>query len=138
MTEPRHNEPLVPESIVNARARPDVMLLGPAWPDRALLRAQLIEEGYEVVAIDAWPMPRLYRRPEMTPRVMTVDLRDLPQPRETLEQITWVVPAGRVLVVSALGTLPPEEVRRMGFTVIERPATVGAIVSAAAALLARS
>lgn len=123
---------------MNAISRPDVMLLGPAWPDRALLRAQLIEEGYDVVAIDAWPMPRPYRRPEMKPHVMIVDLRDLPQPRATLEQITWVMPSERVLVVSALGTLPPEEVKRMGFVVVERPATVGAIVSATAALLARS
>ena len=33
------------------------MLLAPEWPERALLRAQLIEEGYEVVAVDAWPIP---------------------------------------------------------------------------------
>src|SRR5262245_30111410 len=28
---------------------PDVLLLSAEWPERALLRAQLIEEGYEVV-----------------------------------------------------------------------------------------
>jgi hypothetical protein len=47
---------------------PDVILLGPEWPERALLRAQLIEDGYDVVAIDAWPIPRLYRRSGMRPR----------------------------------------------------------------------
>jgi len=116
---------------------PDVMLLGPEWPDRALLRAQLIEDGYEVIAIDRWPMPRLYRRAGMKPRAMIVDLRGLPEPRRTLEEVTWVIPADRVLVVTALGTLPSDMVRSMGFTVVERPTTVGAIVSAAAALLAR-
>jgi hypothetical protein len=35
------------------------MLLSVEWPERALLRAQLIEAGYEVAAIDAWPMPQL-------------------------------------------------------------------------------
>jgi hypothetical protein len=44
---------------------PDVIVLGPEWPERALLRAQLIEEGYEVVAVDAWPIPRPYRRAGM-------------------------------------------------------------------------
>lgn len=124
--------------IAHERAtRPDVMLLGARQPDRALLRAQLIEEGYEVIAIDEWPMPRLYRRPEMKPRMMIVDLRDLPKPRETLEQITWVIPAERVLIVSALGTVPARDLRQIGFAVIERPATVGTIASAAGALLSR-
>jgi hypothetical protein len=43
---------------------PDVMVLGAEWPERVLLRAQLIEEGHEVVAIDAWPIPPRYRRLE--------------------------------------------------------------------------
>ena len=56
---------------------PDVIVLGPQWPQRALLRAQLIEERYEVVAVDAWPIPRLYRRAGMTPRVLLIDLHEL-------------------------------------------------------------
>jgi hypothetical protein len=42
---------------------PDVIVIGAEWPERALLRAQLIEEGHEVIAVDTWPIPRLYRRP---------------------------------------------------------------------------
>jgi len=61
---------------------PDIVLLGTEWPERALLRAQLIEEGYNVVAMDAWPIPEEYRRPSMKPRVMVVDLTGLPEPRE--------------------------------------------------------
>ena len=30
----------------------DVLLLAPEWPERALLRAELIEAGYDVIAID--------------------------------------------------------------------------------------
>ena len=56
---------------------PDVIVLGPQWPQRALLRAQLIEERYEVVAVDAWPIPRLYRRAGMKPRVLLIDLREV-------------------------------------------------------------
>ncbi len=116
---------------------PDVVLLCPEWPERALLRAQLIEEGHDVMAIDAWPMPMLYRRPGMTPRVMLIDLHGLPDPRETLDEVRFVLPPERVLVVTALGSLTTDEVRHMGFNVVQRPATIGQIVSVTGALLSR-
>ena len=114
---------------------PDIVLLGPEWRERALLRAQLIEEGYDVIAIDAWPIPTLYRQPGMTPRMMIIDLRGLPDPRATLDGLRVVIPPERVLVVTALGTLTADEIRRLGFRTIERPATIGEIVAAAASLL---
>jgi hypothetical protein len=116
---------------------PDVIVLGAEWPQRALLRAQLIEEGHEVVAVDTWPIPRLYRRPGMKPRVLLIDLRELPKPRETLEEVRVVLPPERVLVVTAIGSLTGEEVRGLGFNVIERPVTIGLIVAATGALLSR-
>jgi len=115
---------------------PDIVLLGPEWPERALLRAQLIEEGYEVVAIDGWPIPRLYRRPAMKPRVMIIDLRGLPDPATTLDEVRFVIPPDRVVVLTALGTLAKEDVRRFGFNVIDRPTTVGDVVAAVARVLA--
>lgn len=115
---------------------PDVVLLGPEWPERALLRAQLIEEGCDVVAIDSWPMPRLYRQPETKPRLLVLDLHGLPDPRETLDEVRFVMPRDRVLVLSALGTIPADDIRGLGFQVIERPATVGQIAARAAALVA--
>lgn len=117
---------------------PDVMLLCPEWPERALVRAQLIEEGHDVIAIDAWPMPRLYRRPEMKPRVMLIDLHGLPNPGVTLDEVRFVLPAERVLVVTALGSLTGDEVRRLGFNVVDRPATIGQIVSATKVLVSRT
>jgi len=114
---------------------PDVMLLCPEWPERALVRAQLIEEGYEVVAIDAWPIPRPSRPVGMKPRVLVIDLHGLPQPRDTLDEVPFVMPRERVLVVTALGTLTGDEVRGLGFNVVERPVTIGQIVAATRALL---
>ena len=114
---------------------PDVVLLGPEWPERALLRAQLIEEGYDVVATDAWPIPRPLLRSEMKPRVLIVDLHGLPEPRQVLEEIRGVIPPERVVVVTALGAMSADEIRAMRFRVVARPATVGDIVAAAAALL---
>ena len=116
---------------------PDVIVLGAQWPERALLRAQLIEEGHEVIAVDTWPIPRIHRRPGMKPRVLLIDLHKLPKPRETLDEVRFVLPPERVLVVTALGTLTGEEVRGRGFNVIECPATIGQIVAAIGALLSR-
>ncbi len=116
---------------------PDVMVLGSEWPERALLRAQLIEEGHEVVAVDTWPIPRLYRRSGMKPRVLLIDLHELPKPRETLDEVRLLLPAERVLVVTALGSLPAEQVGRFGFNIVERPVTIGEIVRSIATLLAR-
>jgi hypothetical protein len=115
---------------------PDVIFLGAEWRERALLRAQLIEEGLEVVAIDEWPMPRVYRLPGMKPRVLLIDLQGLPNPRETLDELRFVLPPDRVLVVTALGALTGNEVRRLGFTAIERPVTIGQIAAATVSLVA--
>jgi hypothetical protein len=73
----------------------------------------------------------------MKPRVIVVDLHGLPDPRATLDEVRFLVPSDRVLVVTAMGTLTGNEVRRLGFKVIERPATIGEIVRAAASMLSR-
>lgn len=117
---------------------PDVVVLAPEWPERALLRAQLIADGHDVVAIDAWPFPRMYRLPGMEPRVLLIDLHGLPDPRRTLDGVRAMIPPDRVLVLTALGTLSGDEVRGLGFNVVQRPATIGHVVAATAALLSRT
>jgi hypothetical protein len=114
---------------------PDILLLGPEWPERALVRAELIEAGYDVVGVDAWPIPSLYHRPGMKPRVAIVDLQGLPDPRAVLEQLRLVMPTDRVLVIAALGTLSVDEIRRIGYHVLARPTSIREVVAAAAGLL---
>jgi DNA-binding response OmpR family regulator len=116
-------------------APPDVLLVGPKWPERALLRAELIEAGYDVVAIDAWPIPRIYRRPGMTPRVVIVDLQGLPDPRTVLDELRFVMPSDRVLVITALGTVTVDEIRRIGYQVVTRPTSIRDVVAATTKLL---
>jgi hypothetical protein len=70
----------------------------------------------------------------MRPRGLIIDLRGLPAPRATLEDVRLMVPPERVLVVTALGTLSAAEVRGLGFNVIERPATIGQVVAGAGTL----
>jgi hypothetical protein len=117
---------------------PDVVVVGREWPERALLRAQLIEEGYEVVAVDEWPIPRPYRRPGMKPRALLIDLHELPKPRETLDEVRFVLPVERVLVITSLGSLTADEVKRLGFRVLERPVSIREIISAIGALISRT
>ena len=114
---------------------PDVIVLGPEWPERALLRAELIENGYDVVALDAWPIPRAYRRPGMKPRVAIVDLRGLPDPRHVLDELRFVIAPDRVLVVTALGTLTVDQIRHFGYHVVTRPTSIHDVVEAAGHLL---
>jgi hypothetical protein len=102
---------------------------------RSLLRAQLLDEGYEVVATDAWPIPRQFLTSAMKPGLVIVDLQGLPQPERVLGELCGVVGRQRVLVVTALGTLTIEEIERLGVRAVARPASVGDIVSAATALL---
>jgi hypothetical protein len=114
------------------------VLLGPEWPERALLRAQLLEDGYDVVATDAWPIPRLFLRPGMKPRLLMIDLRGLPTPHDALAEVRGVMPPDRVLVMTALGTMTADEIRTLGFHVVTRPTTVRDVVAAAASLLSVS
>jgi hypothetical protein len=48
---------------------PDIVLLGAERQPRALIRAQLIEAGFDVVATDTWPMMRRHLRPGSKPRL---------------------------------------------------------------------
>jgi len=107
------------------------VVLGPEWPERALVCAQLIEEGLEVVGIDEWPLPRLYRARETKPRLLIVSFLGLPEPHAVLDEIRFAIDPARVIVIAALGTIPADEVKRFGYRVLTRPVSVGRIVQAA-------
>lgn len=114
-------------------APPDIVLLATDWQTRALTRAQLIEEGLEVAAADTWPAARRLLRPGMKPRLVIVDLQGLPGPENVLRDLKVLMKPDRVLVLTALGTLGPEEVARLGFPhVVSRPIAIADLVRAAA------
>ena len=75
----------------------------------------------------------------MNPHVLLIDLHELPNPRETLDEVRIVCQHERVLVVTALEDLKGREgPKERGFHVIERPATIGQIVAATGALPSRT
>ena len=83
----------------------DILLLAVEWRPRALLRAQLIEQGFEVLATDTWTMMRRHLGPGSIPWLAIVDLQGLPQPDHVLADLTIVMKPSRVLVLTALGTV---------------------------------
>lgn len=115
----------------------DVVLLGSDWRVRAPLRAQLIEDGYEVLATDTWTDARRCLRPGVKPRLFILDLAGLSDPETILHDTSVLMNARCVLVLTALGAPPRERVQRLGFEVMARPITNGEVAAAAAMLLER-
>jgi ActR/RegA family two-component response regulator len=108
----------------------DVVLLGADWKARALVRAQLIEEGFDVVATNTWPVMRRHLRPGIKPRLAVVDLKALDDPGRVLRDLAVLMKPERVLVLTAAATVTPAEVSRLGFHVLRRPLTIAAIIAA--------
>jgi hypothetical protein len=110
------------------QAPPDIVLLVVEWPLRALIRAQLIEEGFDVVGTDTWAMMRQHLRPGSKPRLAIVDLKDLQNPREILNDLRVLMDPNRALVLTAIGTVPTMDIERLGFRTISRPIVVRNII----------
>jgi hypothetical protein len=110
---------------------PDIVLLGAEWQARALLRAQLIEQGFEVIAVDTWPLMRRHLRPGHKPRLAIVDLQGLQQPEQALDDLRILMDPRAVLVLSGIGTVAPAKIEGLGFQVLNRPVTIGSVVAVA-------
>jgi hypothetical protein len=113
----------------------DIALLGAKWHPRALIRAQLIEEGFDVVATNSWPMMRRHLRPRSKPRLAIVDLQALPNPADVLSGLRILMQPSRVLVLTAIGAVPPGEIERLGFRMLSRPLVIRDVVDAAIAAI---
>lgn len=85
-----------------------------------------------MVATDSWAAMRRALRPGSKPRLAIVDLKGLPDPARVLSDLAVLMKPNRVLVLTALGSIPAVEIERFGFTVIKRPVGIGSIVEAAA------
>jgi len=125
-----------PSSQAIRPATPDIVLLVAEWQPRALIRAQLIEEGFEVVATNTWPMMRRHLRPGLKPRLAIVDLKSLPNPKDVLGDLRVLLEPHQVLVLTASGTVPVEAVESAGFRRLSRPFAIEDVVTKAAEAIA--
>jgi DNA-binding response OmpR family regulator len=110
---------------------PDIVLLATDWQPRALIRAQLIEEGFEVVATNSWPMMRQHLRPGIKPRLAIVDLKGLEDPGGVLTDLRVLMKPNRVLVLTAIGTMSRPDIERLGFHALSRPVVIREVVRSA-------
>jgi hypothetical protein len=125
------SRPVRPEEAkIGVTPIPDVVLLAAGWRPRALLRAQLIEQGFDVVAVDSWLMMRKALRPHVRPPLAVVDLQELPEPEHVLNDLAMMMEPGRVLVVTATGAVTPDEIQARGYRVLRRPISIGEIAAA--------
>src|SRR5947209_19822918 len=114
---------------------PDVVLLAAEWQPRALLRAQLIEEGFDVLATDTWTTMRRCLRPGSKPALAIVDLQGLPEPDRVLNDLKVLMKPHRVRVRTELGTVEPDQIHALGFRVVGRPIPIASVVAAAARVI---
>jgi hypothetical protein len=114
---------------------PDIILLAAEWQPRALLRAQLIEEGFEVLATDSWATMRRWLRPGAKPSLAVVDLQGLPEPERVLNDLKVLMRPSRVLVLTSIGTVTPHAIEALGFQVARRPIRIGSVVATATRVL---
>jgi hypothetical protein len=119
-------------------AAPEIVLLGTEWRPRALLRAQLIEEGFDVLATDTWTMLRRHLRPGSKPLLVIVDLQGLPEPEAVLHDLRILMKPDRVIVLTAMGTVAPARIRALGFHPAKRPIRLGSVVAAAARAIGKT
>jgi DNA-binding response OmpR family regulator len=116
---------------------PDIVVLSSEWRSRVALRAQLVEEGYQVRAVDTWTDARRWLRADARPRLVIVDLQALADPRRVLEDLRALMRPDCILVLAALGTVPSTEIRELGLRLASRPIDIGSIVAMVRTLLDR-
>jgi DNA-binding response OmpR family regulator len=117
---------------------PDILLFGSEWRPRALLRAQLIEEGFDVLAVESGSMMLPHFRPDSQPGLVVVDLQALADPARVLHDLREHMRPDRVLVIGAIGTMRAEEIEQLGFRVLRRPVLLAQVVAAAREAMAVS
>ena len=110
-----------------------ILLAGGGWRPRALVLAQLQEDGYDVTAVETWDEAELLlRKRAVKPDVLVFDLEGEPQPEAALVTAAKLVDPARAVVLASASTLHADTVRAHGFVhVLTRPYSVGDVVAAA-------
>jgi len=116
--------------------RADVWLIAPEWRLRTLVRAELLEAGWSVLALEGWDALReMLTDTVAAPGVLIVQLTG-DEPAGVLAELA-ALPVPR-LVLRATGAPDASALRRRGIdAVLSRPFRVADVVQAARRLLQR-
>jgi DNA-binding response OmpR family regulator len=114
-----------------------LLLIAREWRPRTLLRAQLIDQGFDVLAVGGWDEGELLLQARAVRDAAVVfDLDGEPSPAASLRTLVRLVPPARVLVLTSLAALPPDEVRGMGIAhVLPRPFSVRDVIERTARMM---
>jgi DNA-binding NtrC family response regulator len=107
-----------------------VVLVGKDWQTRALLRAQLIEEGLEVEAFETL-REALARLEEsvLRPSLLVADLYSSEEPRAETEQLAAWAARIPIWIIASQSLLAEPQLKSRGFELIlVRPIDVGELV----------
>jgi DNA-binding response OmpR family regulator len=114
-----------------------IMLISNEWPSRALIRAELIEEGYEVQGLlsleDAL---RLLRTNETFPRLIIFDAMGYSLDPPALELLKEMSQKAPILICASAYQASQVDFKGLGFYfLMVRPFTVGDVVGRAKTIL---
>ena len=119
---------------------PDVLLAAADRRLRAPLRAQLIEEGYGVLAVASWDEAELLlSKRAAQPRVVVVDLDAESNPAAILPTLARLVAPATVIVLTSAGAPNAADAGAHGLEhVMARPFSIGEVVERVRSLIGRS
>lgn len=108
----------------------EILIVGANWNPRALLRAQLIEAGCDVIAVASWAeAEQLCTWQAYDPDVAAIDLEEADRPEATLAAVPCHISPDRVLVLTTPLVLDPSRTRALGFPhVVAKPYSIGDVV----------
>jgi len=117
--------------------QPKVLLAGGDFRPRALILAQLQEEGYEVTATETWEEAELLlRKRAVRPDAVVFDVEGEGQPEAALATLARLVAPARGVILTSSSGVAAEDAARLGFErVLARPYSVGEVAKAVAAVL---
>jgi hypothetical protein len=112
-----------------------IWLIAPDWEVRALVRAQLLEEGYDVTAMESWEtLETLLQAEDVTPPALVIAELTGNEPPAALALLR-AFPTRR-LVLRGAGAPAAAALRAASIdAVLSRPYAVGDVVQTARALL---
>jgi CheY-like chemotaxis protein len=107
---------------------PQVILVGKEWQTRALLRAQLMEEGVEVEAYRT-ATEALEDLGELLPALLVADLTESDDPAAEIEELAKWTRQFAVWIVAGRSLIAGKSLRGRGFEMILfRPIDLGELV----------
>jgi CheY-like chemotaxis protein len=113
---------------------PIVLLAGGEFRPRALILAQLQEEGYDVTATETWDEAELLlRKRAIRPDAVVFDVEGEAHAAAALATLARLVAPARAVILTSSAGVRAEDVQRFGFDhVLARPYSVGDVADAVA------